>query len=86
MLNRRQMLLAAAAAGLAPPALAQAGGQDARLTAIFDRIFNDSVDASPERATSLGYDKGARAALKSRLDDRSAAFKAKRPADFKGEW
>ena len=84
MLNRRQMLLAAAAAGLAPPALAQAGGQDARLTALFDRIFNASVDASPERATSLGYDKDARAPLKSRLDDRSAAFKAKRLEDVRG--
>lgn len=57
-------------------ALAQApaaGGADAKLNILFDRIFNDTLDHSPEFCTALGYDKGARAAAKSRLDDNSDA-------------
>jgi len=83
MIDRRRLLLAGAAAAVAGPALAQAQGsaEDAKLAALLDRIFQESVDESPERATSLGYDKGARAALKSRLDDGSAAAKARRLED-----
>lgn len=81
MLDRRQLLLTAGAAALAGPAFAQASAEDAKLSALLDRIFQDSVDESPERATSLGYDKGPRAALKSKLDDRSIAFKAARLED-----
>ncbi|MFN3523225.1 MAG: DUF885 domain-containing protein [Phenylobacterium sp.] len=78
MPTRRQLLLGVAATALAGPATAQAPGEEARLEALLDRIFQDSVDESPERATSLGLDKGARAALKARLDDRSSADKARR--------
>ncbi|KQX17992.1 MULTISPECIES: DUF885 domain-containing protein [unclassified Sphingomonas] len=65
-------------AGLGPAAgLSQAfaGGAaaDARLNALFDRIFAGTLDASPEFCTALGYDKGDRAAAKSRLDDNSDA-------------
>ena len=50
-----------------------ASGADAPLNALFERIFNDTIDNSPEAASSLGLDKGPRAALKSRLDDASEA-------------
>jgi uncharacterized protein (DUF885 family) len=70
--------LVAASPALAQPALVQtAGAQDARLLALLDRIFNEEVDDSPERATSLGLDKGPRAALKSHLDDNSSAERAR---------
>ncbi len=58
------------------PALAQATGSGAALDALFDRILADELDHSPELATSLGLDKGARAAEKSQLSDRSAAARA----------
>ena len=78
MLNRRSLLVAGAgvavAAALPPIALAQ-GSADERLVAELDRIFYADVDDSPERATSLGLDNGARAGLKHRLDDRSLAHK-----------
>jgi len=62
----------------AAPALAQAGGEDAKLRTKLDAMFETQVDDSPRRATSLGLDKGARAPLKSKLDDNSAAAKARR--------
>lgn len=64
------------AAGFAQPAPAAAPatpGSDAALNALFEQIFNDTLDHSPEFATGLGYDKGSRAAAKSRLDDNSEA-------------
>ena len=79
-LDRRAFLVTTAGAALATaaPAFAQTGAEDARLRALFDRMFETNVDESPRFATSLGLDKGARAALKSQLDDNSAAGKAKR--------
>ena len=76
-LDRRSFLLATAGAALAAPAFAQES-EDARLRAQLDRMFEQMVDESPRMATSLGLDKGARAALKSQLDDNSVAGKAKR--------
>ena len=78
-LDRRGFLAATSAAALtaAVPALAQ-GTQDAKLRAQLDKMFETSVDDSPRFATSLGLDKGARAPLKARLDDNSAAGKARR--------
>jgi len=78
-LDRRAFLATSAGAALvaATPALAQAS-EDAKLRALLDRIFEEQIDESPERATSLGLDKGARATLKSRLDDYSAAGRARR--------
>jgi uncharacterized protein (DUF885 family) len=46
---------------------------DKRLRTLLDRIFYDRLATSPESATRLGLDTGERAALKSRLSDRSAA-------------
>lgn len=77
-IDRRAFLATTAGAALmsAAPAFAQ-GGEDAKLRALLDRIFEEQVDDSPERATSLGLDKDARAALKSKLDDYSEAGRLK---------
>ena len=81
MLDRRQFLATVGSAALATAlpgvGLAQAGA-DGDLAKLLDRFFYDGVDESPQRAASLGLDKGDRAGLKSRLDDRSAAEKARR--------
>lgn len=78
--DRRSFLATTAGAALmtAAPALAQAGPEDARLRAKLDAMFETMVDDSPRFATSLGKDNGARAALKSQLDDNSEAAKARR--------
>ncbi|HVU29465.1 MAG TPA: DUF885 family protein [Sphingomicrobium sp.] len=78
-MDRRSFLRTSASVALLPlaevPALAavtKAGSNDARLNQLFDDIFKERVANSPELATSLGLDKGANAALKSKLDTRSA--------------
>ena len=78
--DRRRFLATSAGAALvaATPALAQTGGEDARLRTKLDAMFETLVDDSPRFATSLGLDKGKRAALKSQLDDNSNAAKARR--------
>ena len=70
-------LLTTPAAALAPAAgktkaKANASG-DAKLNALFERIFQDRVKRSPSFATSLGLDKGPNAFLKSTLDIRPQA-------------
>jgi len=79
-IDRRSFLATTAGAALATaaPALAQPATEDARLRAQLDKMFWTTVDDSPRLATSLGFDVGPRAALKSRLDDNSAAGKAQR--------
>jgi uncharacterized protein (DUF885 family) len=79
-LDRRSFLATTAAGALAVahPALAQAASEDGRLRAQLDSMFETLVDDSPRMATSLGLDKGKRAALKSKLDDNSAAAKQRR--------
>jgi uncharacterized protein (DUF885 family) len=80
-MDRRSFLTASATVALFPlteaPALAavaaKPGGGDAKLNALFDRIFQDRVRHSPEFASALGLDKGPNAALKSKLDTRPAA-------------
>ncbi|PZQ57499.1 MAG: DUF885 domain-containing protein [Novosphingobium pentaromativorans] len=77
MIDRRRFLSSASAgvaAVSAGPALARVsapnagnGAGDPALAAFMDKYFESQVDASPETATQLGLDKGARAALKSRL-------------------
>ncbi|MES2722640.1 MAG: DUF885 family protein, partial [Pseudomonadota bacterium] len=81
VLDRRGFLLTTASAALmaSAPALAQ-GPEGAKLKTLLDKIFEDQVDESPQRATSLGLDKGARAALKGQLDERSAAARDARLA------
>ncbi len=82
-MDRRRFLASSSAAvaalavpGAVPAALRAAtepGTGDAAMNALFDRIFNANIDDSPESATQLGLDTGARAALKGKLNDRSAA-------------
>jgi uncharacterized protein (DUF885 family) len=86
-LSRRTLLASTAAiAGSALlPAIAHGqalpdSADDQRLLALFDAFFNEAVDESPEQATSLGLDKGARAALKGQLSDYSQAGRGKRLA------
>lgn len=75
-MERRQFLTAsmmgAISAGLSVPALATEGSGDATLNALFDTLFYEGFDLSPQNATIVGFDKGPRAALKSKLDDRSS--------------
>ncbi|WP_225007831.1 DUF885 domain-containing protein [Novosphingobium percolationis] len=76
-MERRQFLAGTGALGmaaLARPGMAFAAGDaDTALTALFDRIFNDTLALSPETVSSLGLDKAAWAGMKSRLDDRTEA-------------
>lgn len=79
MFDRRTLLAAAAASSMLTgvrPRVALAATPDsegARLTAIYERIYDMLVDQDPEFATSLGLDKGDRAAAKAKLADRSPA-------------
>jgi len=84
MMERRKFLAtssaALAAASIRPAVALVASGEDAQLAALMDRLFYQDIDLSPEAATERGFDKGPRAALKSRLDDDSPAGRAKRMA------
>ncbi|MFY7836971.1 MAG: DUF885 domain-containing protein [Novosphingobium sp.] len=76
--SRRSFVTSASAATAlaAQPGLAFAAaakGEDARLDALFTRIFNDQMMLAPTYATSLGLDKGAMAGLRAKLGDNSAA-------------
>ncbi|MDB5458237.1 MAG: hypothetical protein JWP92_3822, partial [Caulobacter sp.] len=90
-MDRRTFLTTTGALALstgAGGALAQAAsGEDAKLRALLDRIFETNIDESPEQATSLGLDKGARAPLKAQLSPRTTAERqrrlAKSAADYK---
>lgn len=80
MTTRRDLMASGAAlAGLtALPAFAagRAAGAhtaEARQTAALDRMADRYLTLHPEAATNLGLDKGAKAALKSKLDDHSRA-------------
>lgn len=83
-MDRRHFLAttgATALAGFVPRAFAQApAGDDARLSALFEAIFQRQLDESPSSVSSLGLDKGARAAAKSQLDDNSKAAMMRRLA------
>jgi uncharacterized protein (DUF885 family) len=79
-LDRRTFMASSGVAALAAalPAtsvLAQprAGSGDAALNALFERVFQQDVQRSPELATRLGLDKGANSGLKSRLNPRTLA-------------
>ena len=64
----------AALPGCAPTlANAPVPANEAGVTALLDSIGENLLALSPESATSLGIDTGARAALRSRLSDRSRA-------------
>ncbi|WP_326523521.1 DUF885 domain-containing protein [Sphingomonas sp.] len=68
-----------------PAVAAQAGSGDAAFKALLDRIFYDRLADDPEGATRLGLDTGARAAMRSRLADTSAAGLARRRARTRAE-
>jgi uncharacterized protein (DUF885 family) len=76
-LDRRSFLLATSAAALSGSAQAfaipRASGPAAEARAAYDAIFERVLIASPETATQLGLDTGARASLKSRLSDPTPA-------------
>jgi uncharacterized protein (DUF885 family) len=75
-MDRRSFLATGATVALLPfteaPALAavaaEPGSGDAKLNEAFEEIFQERVRNSPELASSLGLDKGANAALKSKFD------------------
>jgi len=76
MIDRRQMIAGVSAAGLLSTrafAEAPANPVAARLNALMDDFEQRNLRRSPEEATQLGLDKGALAAEKSLLDDRSLA-------------
>ena len=56
-----------------PPTAAPPVNATAQASALLDSIAENLLRLSPEGATSLGIDKGAHAALRSQLSDRSAA-------------
>src|SRR3569623_3107806 len=80
-LDRRSLLVTAAAAGLAGSADAapiQAGAPksppgDTAIKRYFDTVSEHILSTSPELATSYGLDTGARSALHARLSDASMA-------------
>lgn len=82
MQNRRQLMTAAGAAAAlaATRAGAQPAGAEAQLTTFLDQVFKEALEDSPELVTSLGLDKGERAAAKSQLHDASQAGVEKRRA------
>ncbi|WP_420141848.1 DUF885 domain-containing protein [Sphingomonas sp.] len=84
-MDRRAFLSSGAAAAVAAsyPSIAFAQSGDAALSALFDQIFADTLTRSPELATSLGLDKGANAALRHKLSDRSLASAARETAATK---
>lgn len=70
MIDRRRLLLTAAAtAAVAPSVSWAATDADARLNTLLDGWFEEDIDEAPERATSLGLDRGARAGLSSKLSE-----------------
>jgi uncharacterized protein (DUF885 family) len=79
MLNRRNLLLSGAAMTAyslsGSPSIASDASADAgvALDKLFDKIMDQELDRSPEEVTALGFDSGARAWEKSKLDDRSLA-------------
>ncbi|MBA5603810.1 DUF885 family protein [Duganella sp. FT3S] len=80
LFTRRDMLRAAlsAAAVSALPTLAHAQAPaDARLNALLSEFAEELLRLSPTSATSLGLDTGARAALRSQLEDASPAGDAR---------
>jgi uncharacterized protein (DUF885 family) len=74
-LDRRQLLLSGVAACLSVvPRAGFAQTPRDKLNRLFDSFANSDLDASPEAATSLGMDRGARARHRRKLDDRTRAF------------
>ncbi|MBY0520011.1 MAG: DUF885 family protein [Sphingomonas sp.] len=81
-MDRRSFLTstgAATALALAPGMLRAAATPtdgDAALDAVLNAVFDDNIANSPEAATYIGLDKGAKAGLKAKLDDNSLEARA----------
>ena len=76
LLTRREAVAALAATAALPLVSCRRAGPpatDADASKLLDSIGDNLLRLSPESATSLGVDTGARAALRSRLADRSVA-------------
>ena len=79
-LNRREAIAALACTATVPlmtgctrePAPASTASSDANALALLDQIADNLLRLTPESATSIGIDTGARADLRSQLGDRSA--------------
>src|SRR3954447_23611278 len=81
LVTRREAMTALASAAALPLAWSACGGDraptppaahEAAALRLLDELADDLLRLSPESATSLGIDTGARAALKLQLADRSA--------------
>jgi len=83
MIDRRQLVVGMGAVSLASTtALADAPASPAaKLNVLLDDFMQRNLRRSPEEATQLGLDKGALAAEKSLLDDRSLAQVARDKAE-----
>jgi uncharacterized protein (DUF885 family) len=87
MTTRRHVLLTGAALGLSasPFAALAAEGEgvtDTRLAKLLDAFVEEILADTPQTASSIGKDKGARAGLKRRLDDISAGGRTKQIANY----
>ena len=87
MQNRRQLMIAAGALAAfsatrtyAQTASSPSSAAEAQLARFLDEVFRETLDDSPELVTSLGLDKGERAAAKARLHDASLEGVARRKA------
>ncbi|RAK62774.1 DUF885 domain-containing protein [Phenylobacterium kunshanense] len=86
-LSRRHLLFTGAALGLAATPLAALAAEaaavnDPRLAKLLDSFVEEILAESPEGATSLGMDKGPRAALRRRLNDLSSGGRTKEFAGY----
>lgn len=88
-MHRRQFLastsLLSAAVAMPAAVCAAPGSRDADFRAMLDRFFYSRLNDSPEQATSLGLDTGARRRLKSKLGDTSRAGQARQFARARQE-
>ncbi|HEY5710616.1 MAG TPA: DUF885 family protein [Allosphingosinicella sp.] len=73
MIDRRELLLGASALAFTAALPARAFAAEGSLEAVLGGIAEELLADYPENASALGLDNGARAALKSRLSDRSPA-------------
>ena len=89
-LTRRETMTALAATAALPltakaaPAWAQPAS-DAQASALLNSVGDNLLRLNPEQATSLGLDTGARAWMRSRLGDRSAAGQQRVAATLKAD-
>ena len=93
LFSRREVLGSIGAAGAFSllggcatiPAIVARPTSEADAVALLDSIAENLLNLSPESATSLGIDKGARAALRSKLADRSVAGQARLAATLRAD-